>query len=197
MVFCATTASIVSGTLAERIKLWPFLIFTAVLTGVHLPDHRFLAVGRRLARVHGLLRLRRLDAGALGRRLGRSAGAIILGARKGKYGADGKVTRCRVRTCRSPRSVPSSCGSAGSASTAHRSSPWARIGDASDISRIFANTNLAAVAGVVAAMILTQILYKKVDVTMALNGALAGLVSITAEPLLRRWRPSSSALSVV
>jgi Amt family ammonium transporter len=65
----------------------------------------------------------------------------------------------------------------------HPSSQWASIGDVTDISRIFANTNMAAAAGVVAAVILTQVMYKKVDVTMALNGALAGLVSITAEPL--------------
>jgi Amt family ammonium transporter len=126
MVFCATTASIVSGTLAERIKLWPFLIFTAILTGVLYPITGSWQWGGGWLSEAGF-------SDFAGSTLVHSvggwaalAGAIILGARKGKYGADGKVTRCRVRTWRSPRSVPSSCGSAGSASTAHRSWQWAR-----------------------------------------------------------------------
>jgi Amt family ammonium transporter len=125
------------------------------------------------------------------------AGAIILGARKGKYGADGKVnpmpgSNMALATLGTFILWLGWFGFNGASQLAMGSN-----GDVSDISRIFANTNLAACGGVVAAMILTQIIYKKVDVTMALNGALAGLVSITAEPLMpaaggdhhrcRRW----------
>jgi ammonium transporter, Amt family len=91
-------------------------------------------------------------------------GAIILGPRIGKYAKDGKVTRCRARTSRWPRWGCSSCGWAGSASTAARSLPWARSAIA-DVGRIFANTNAAAAGGALAALILTQVLYKKPDLT--------------------------------
>jgi Amt family ammonium transporter len=192
MVFCATTASIVSGTLAERIKLWPFLIFTAILTGVIYPITGFLAVGRRLARRNGLLRLRRLDAVHSVGGWAALTGAIILGARKGKYGG------------RQGHPMPGSNMPLATLGTFILWLGWfgfngasqlamGSIGDVSDVSRIFANTNMAAAGGVVAAMILTQIIYKKVDVTMALNGALAGLVSITAEPLT----PPGAAISSV
>jgi Amt family ammonium transporter len=111
------------------------------------------------------------------------SGAILLGARKGKYGANGQVNPMPGS------SIPLATlgtfilwlgwfGFNGASQLA-----MGTIGDVTDISRIFVNTNLAACGGVVAAVILTQIIYKKVDVTMALNGALAGLVSITAEPL--------------
>jgi Amt family ammonium transporter len=150
---------------------------------LHLPDPGSWQWGGGWLSEAGLLRLRRFDAGALGRRLGCSAGAIILGARKGKYGPDGKVNP-----------MPGSSMALATLGTFILWLGWfgfngasqlalGTIGDVSDVSRIFANTNLAAAGGVVAAIILTQILYKKVDVTMALNGALAGLVSITAEPL--------------
>jgi ammonium transporter, Amt family len=161
-----------------------------------LPDHRRLAVGRRLARRDGLLRLRRLDHRALGRRLGGPAGAIVIGARKGKYGADGKVNP-----------IPGSNMPLATLGTFILWLGWfgfngasqlamGTIADVSDVSRIFANTNLAAAGGVVAALILCQVVYKKVDITMVLNGALAGLVSITAEPLTpARSRHRSSARS--
>ncbi len=111
------------------------------------------------------------------------AGAVILGARKGKYGADGSVhpfpgSSMPLATLGTFILWLGWFGFNGASQLAMGS-----IGDVSDISRIFANTNMAAAAGVVVAVVLTQILYKKVDVTMALNGALAGLVAITAEPL--------------
>lgn len=183
MVFCATTASIVSGTVAERIKLWPFLIFTAVLCGVIYPIEGAWKWGAGW-----------LDAAGFqdfaGSTLVHSAGgwaaltgAIIIGARKGKYTADGKV---------SP--LPGSSMPLATLGTFILWLGWFGFNggsqlalgsmiDASSVSRIFVNTNLAAAAGVMAAMILTQLTYGKVDLTMALNGALAGLVSITAEPL--------------
>jgi hypothetical protein len=132
LMFCATTASIVSGTLAERIKLWPFLIFTVVvLTGVIYPiQASWQWGGGWLDSQFGFLRFRRLDPGPLGGRLGRAGRAPSSLARGSASSArTGRSTRSRVRTWRSPRSAPSSCGSAGSASTAARSWPWARSGD--------------------------------------------------------------------
>ena len=112
-------------------------------------------------------------------------GALILGARKGKYGSDGSV-----------HPMPGSSMPLATLGTFILWLGWfgfnggsqlavGTLADASSVARIFVNTNLAAAAGVVVAMILTQIFYGKVDLTMALNGALAGLVSITAEPLVR------------
>jgi len=184
MVFCAATASIVSGTLAERIKLWPFLIFTAILTGILYPISGSWQWGAGWLSEAGF-------SDFAGSTIVHSvggwaalAGAIILGARKGKFTADGKV-----------HPIPGSSMPLATLGTFILWLGWFGFngasqlamgtnGDVSDISRIFVNTNLAACGGVVAAIILTQIMYKKIDVTMALNGALAGLVSITAEPLM-------------
>ena len=183
MVFCATAASVVSGTLAERIKLWPFMLFTVVLTGLMYPITGSWQWGGGWLNKMGF-------SDFAGSTLVHSvggwaalAGALILGARKGKYAPGGQVN-----------AMPGSSMPLATLGTFILWLGWfgfngasqlamGTIGDVSDISRIFANTNIAAAAGVVVAMILTQILYKKVDVTMALNGALAGLVAITAEPL--------------
>ncbi|SON57563.1 Ammonia transporter [Hartmannibacter diazotrophicus] len=184
MVFCATTASIVSGTLAERIKLWPFLIFTVILTGILYPITGSWQWGAGWLSEMGFSDF---AGSTLVHSVGGWAalsGALILGARKGKYGPNGQIN-----------AIPGSSMPLATLGTFILWLGWfgfngasqlamGTIGDVSDVSRIFANTNLAACGGVVAAMILTQILYKKVDVTMALNGALAGLVSITAEPLM-------------
>lgn len=191
MVFCATTASIVSGTLAERIKFWPFIAFVAVLTGILYPitgswewgggwlngESYAAAFGAEFSDFAGSTLVHSVGGWAA------LTGAIFLGARSGKYSKDGKVTPMLAS------SIPLATlgtfilwmgwfGFNGASQLAMGS-----IGDASDISRIFANTNLAACGGVVTAVILTQLLYKKIDVTMALNGALAGLVAITADPL--------------
>ena len=183
MVFVATAASIVSGTLAERIKLWPFLIFVVVLTGFIYPIAGSWQWGGGWLSEMGF-------SDFAGSTLVHSvggwaalAGAILLGARKGKFGAAGEV-----------HPLPGSNMALATLGTFILWLGWfgfngasqlamGTIGDAADISRIFANTNLAAAGGVVAALILTQLLYKKVDITFVLNGALAGLVSITAEPL--------------
>ena len=183
MVFVATAASIVSGTLAERIKLWPFLIFTVVLTGFIYPIAGSWQWGAGWLSEMGFSDF---AGSTLVHSVGGWAalsGAIILGARKGKFGPNGQVTP-----------LPGSSMPLATLGTFILWLGWfgfngasqlamGTIGDVTDISRIFANTNMAAAAGVVVAVILTQVLYKKVDVTMALNGALAGLVSITAEPL--------------
>ncbi|MBL1404528.1 MAG: ammonium transporter [Hyphomicrobiales bacterium] len=182
MVFVATAASIVSGTLAERIKLWPFLIFVVVLTGFIYPIAGSWQWGAGWLSEMGF-------SDFAGSTLVHSvggwaalAGALLLGARKGKYTANGV-------TPMPGSSIPLATlgtfilwlgwfGFNGASQLA-----MGTINDVSDISRIFANTNLAAASGVVVTIILLQIMYKKVDVTMVLNGALAGLVAITAEPL--------------
>ncbi|MBD8877375.1 ammonium transporter [Roseibium polysiphoniae] len=183
MVFVAATASIVSGTVAERIKLWPFLIFTAILTGILYPISGSWQWGGGWLSEMGFSDF---AGSTIVHSVGGWAalsGAIILGARKGKYGPNGQVTP-----------LPGSSMPLATLGTFILWLGWfgfngasqlamGSIADVTDVSRIFANTNMAAAAGVVVAVILTQVLYKKVDVTMALNGALAGLVSITAEPL--------------
>ena len=184
LMFCATTASIVSGALAERVKLWPFLAFTVVLTGLIYPiqaswkwgggfldaDYGFLDFAGSTV-VHSVGGWAAL------------AGALILGPRLGKFSKDGRVTP-----------IPGSNLTLATLGTFILWLGWFGFnggsqlymntaGNVADISRIFANTNTAAAGGAIAAMVLTQLLYKKVDLTMVLNGALAGLVSITAEPL--------------
>ena len=183
MVFCATTASIVSGTLAERIRLWPFLIFTVVLTGILYPITGAWQWGGGWLSEMGFSDF---AGSTLVHSVGGWAaltGALLLGARKGKYGPGGEV-----------HPMPGSSIPLATLGTFILWLGWfgfngasqlaiGTVSDAADVARIFVNTNLAAAAGVVVTIVLTQIIYKKVDVTMALNGALAGLVSITAEPL--------------
>jgi len=182
LMFCAATASIVSGTLAERIKLWPFLIFTAVLTGLIYPIVASWQWGGGVLSQMGF-------SDFAGSTLVHStggwaalAGAILLGARAGKF-KDGRVNP-----------MPGSSMPLATLGTFILWLGWfgfnggsqlalGSTGDADAVSQIFANTNIAASGGALMAMVLTQLLYGKVDLTMVLNGALAGLVSITAEPL--------------
>lgn len=183
MVFVATAASIVSGTLAERIKLWPFMIFIVVLTGFIYPIAGSWQWGGGWLSEMGF-------SDFAGSTLVHSvggwaalAGAVLLGARTGKYDSAGRVTpmpgsNIPLATLGTFILWLGWFGFNGASQLA-----MGTISDASDVSRIFANTNLAAAAGVVTTIILLQILYKKVDVTIVLNGALAGLVAITAEPL--------------
>ena len=182
MAFVAATASIVSGTVAERIRIGPFMIFVIVLTGFIYPISGSWKWGGGWLDGIGF---NDFAGSTIVHSVGGWAaltGAIILGPRLGKY-VDG-------------RTVPM-VGSSIPLATLGTFILWlgwfgfnggsqlalGSIGNAADVSRIFANTNLAAAGGVVAAMVLAQALYGKVDVTFALNGALAGLVSITAEPL--------------
>ncbi len=183
MVFCATTASIVSGTVAERIKFWPFVIFTVLLTGFIYPIVGSWEWGG------GYLDSKWGFSDFAGSTLVHSTGgwaaligAIVIGARKGKY-VDGNV-----------HPIPGSSmplatlgvfilwlgwfGFNGASQLA-----MGTISDADSIAKIFVNTNMAAAAGVIAAVIYCQLRYGKIDLTLALNGALAGLVAITAEPL--------------
>ncbi len=182
LMFCATTASIVSGTLAERIKLWPFLIFTVVLTGVIYPIEASWQWGGGWLSEAGFSDFAGSTLVHAAGGFAALAGAIILGARTGKY-RDGQVTP--IVGSNMPLATLGTFilwlgwfGFNGGSQLA-----MGTIGDVADVSRIFANTNMAAASGAVAALILTQLIYGKVDLTMVLNGALAGLVSITAEPL--------------
>ena len=184
MVFCATTASIVSGTLAERIKLWPFLIFVIILTGFIYPIQGSWEWGAGWLDDMGF-------SDFAGSTLVHStggwaalAGALLLGARAGKYGPNGEI-----------HPMPGSSMPLATLGTFILWLGWfgfnggsqlalGSLENASAVAKIFVNTNMAAAAGVIVAILLTQVIYGKVDLTMALNGALAGLVSITAEPLM-------------
>ena len=182
LMFCAATASIVSGALAERIKLWQFLVFVIVLVAVIYPIQASWKWGGGFLDAMGF---QDFAGSTVVHSVGGWAaltGAIILGPRLGKY-RDGKVNP-----------MPGSNLALATLGTFILWLGWFGFnggsqlymdtsGNVADISRIFSNTNTSAAAGAVAALILTQLLYKKPDLTMILNGALAGLVSITAEPL--------------
>ena len=182
LMFCAATASIVSGALAERIKLWPFLAFTAILVGLIYPIQASWKWGGGFLDGMGF---QDFAGSTVVHSVGgwaALAGALILGPRIGKY--------------KNGRTIPMP-GSNLTLATLGTFILWLgwfgfnggsqlymdTAANVSDISRIFSNTNAAAAGGALTAMILTQVLYKKPDLTMILNGALAGLVSITAEPL--------------
>ncbi len=182
LVFVAATASIVSGAVAERIKLWPFLIFVIVLTGILYPISGSWQWGGGWLSEAGFSDFAGSTVVHSVGGWAALAGVIVLGPRIGKY-KDGKV-----------HPMPGSNLALATLGTFILWLGWfgfnggsqlamGTVGDVSDVSRIFANTNMAAASGAVTALILTQLLYKKPDLTMVLNGALAGLVSITAEPL--------------
>jgi len=184
LMFCATTASIVSGTLAERIKLWPFLIFTVVLTGLIYPIQASWKWGGGFLDAMGFQDFAGCTVGHSTGGWAALAGALILGPRLGKYAKDGKVVP--ILGANLPLATLGTfilwLGWFGFNGGSQLYMDTA--GNVADISRIFANTNTAAAAGALAALIATQAMYRKVDLTMVLNGALAGLVSITAEPLM-------------
>lgn len=192
LMFCAATASIVSGALAERIKLWPFLVFVILLTGFIYPIQASWKWGGGFLDELGFLDF---AGSTVVHSVGGWAaltGAIILGPRLGKY-KDGAVVP--IMGSNLPLATLGVFilwmgwfGFNGGSQLAMGS-----IGDVADVSRIFANTNAAAAAGAIAALILTQLVYGKADLTMILNGALAGLVAITAEPLT----PSLGGASII
>ncbi|WP_142847701.1 ammonium transporter [Telmatospirillum sp. J64-1] len=182
VVFVATAASIVSGTLAERIKLMPFLAFVVILTALIYPIQGAWTWGAGWLDEMGFSDY---AGSTIVHSVGGWAalvGAIILGARKGKYTADGRVMP-----------IPGSNLPLATLGTFVLWMGWfgfnggsvLALGSADaaiEMSNVYVNTLLAAAGGVLAALVLTQLIYKKVDLTMLLNGALAGLVSITAEP---------------
>ena len=185
MVFVATAASIVSGTLAERIKVWPFLIFVVVMAALIYPIQASWVWGAGWLSEMGF-------SDFAGSTLVHStggwaalAGAIVLGARKGKYNEDGSVnpmpgSNLPLATLGTFILWFGWFGFNGGSQLALGSAA-----DATAIAIVYVNTNLAAAGGVVAAMLATQVKYGKIDLTYALNGAIAGLVSITAGPDLQ------------
>ncbi len=182
MVFCATAISIVSGACAERIKVWPFMIFAAFMTGIIYPIYGAWTWGGGWLTEMGFSDF---AGSTIVHSVGGWAaltGCLILGPRAGKYGSDGKITPI------AGANMPLAClgtfilwfgwfGFNGGSQLALGSAA-----DASAMSIVVVNTNIAACGGVVAAIILSQFLYKKIDLSIALNGAIAGLVAITAGP---------------
>ena len=186
MVFVATAASIVSGTLAERIKVWPFLIFVVILSAIIYPIQGSWVWGAGWLSEMGF-------SDFAGSTLVHStggwaalAGALVLGARKGKFGPNGQVNP--MPGANLPLATLGTFilwfgwfGFNGGSQLALGSAA-----DATAIAIVYVNTNLAAASGVVVAMILTQLLFKKMDLTLCLNGAIGGLVAITAGPDLQQ-----------
>ncbi len=185
VVFVATAMSIVSGAVAERMKLWAFLVFAVVMTGVIYPLEGGWTWGGNS--VFGLYELSYSDyAGSgivhLAGAAAALAGVIVLGARRGKYSADGK-----------PKAIPGANLPLATLGTFILWMGWfgfnggstlklGGIAVANEVAYVFLNTNAAAAGGLIAALIVARIMFGKADLTMALNGALAGLVAITAEP---------------
>ncbi len=185
MVFVATAASIVSGALAERIRVWPFMLFVVLLTAVIYPVIGAWTWGSGWLSEMGFSDFAGSTIVHSTGGWAALAGALILGARKGKYGPDGRVNP--MPGANIPLATLGTFvlwlgwfGFNGGSQLALGSAL-----DAAAMSIVFVNTNLAAAAGVVAAMALTQILYKKIDLTITLNGAIGGLVAITAGPDLQ------------
>ena len=187
MVFCATTVSIVSGTLAERIKLWPFFLFAAILTGFLYP----LVMGWQWGGGWlATLGFSDFAGSTLVHSTGGSAalaGAILLGPRLGRFTKKGDPAPVRPFAASSIPLVTIGVfilwlgwfGFNGGSQLA-----MGTFDDAVAVSKIFINTNLAACGGVMAAAILTRLSIGKTDVIQMLNGAIGGLVAITAEPLM-------------
>jgi ammonium transporter, Amt family len=183
LMFCATTASIVSGTMAERVKLWPFLIFVLVLTGFIYPIEASWQWGAGFLSQMGFSDFAGSTLVHATGGFAALAGAIVLGPRLGKFTKDGRVvpmpgSNLALATLGTFILWLGWFGFNGASQLA-----MGTIEDVDAVAQIFANTNMAAAAGAVAALVLTQVMYRKVDLTMVLNGALAGLVSITAGPL--------------
>ncbi len=185
VVFVATAMSIVSGAVAERMKLWAFLVFAVVMTGLIYPMEGGWTWGGK--EVFGMFTLEYSDYAGSGivHMAGAAAalaGVLVLGPRKGKYGPNGEVNA--IPGANLPLAALGMfilwMGWFGfnGGSTLQLSS----IGSSNEVASVFLNTNAAASGGLIAALIVARIMFGKADLTMAVNGALAGLVAITAEP---------------
>ena len=196
VVFVATAMSIVSGAVAERMKLWSFFAFTVVLTGFIYPVQGFWKWGNGWLNVgNGTVGFLDFAGSGVVHMCGAAAalaGVLLLGARKGKYGKNGQVN-----------AIPGSNLPLAALGTLVLWLGWfgfnggsqlivSDVENSNAVALIFVNTNMAAAAGMIAALLLARFWFGKADLTMALNGALAGLVAITAEPLTPE--PGAAAL---
>ena len=183
VVFVATAMSIVSGAVAERMKLWSFFLFTVVLTGFIYPVQGFWKWGGGFLDAAGFLDFAGSGVVHLCGAAAALAGVLLLGARKGKYGSKGQIKA--IPGCNLPLAALGTLilwlgwfGFNGGSEL-----KVSDVGEANAVALVFVNTNMAAAGGLVFALLLSRLWFGKADLTMALNGALAGLVSITAEPL--------------
>jgi len=185
VVFVATAMSIVSGAVAERMKLWAFLLFAVVMTGFIYPIEGGWTWGGKDVPFLGALDYSDYAGSGIVHMAGAAAalaGVLVLGARKGKYGKDG-----------SAQAIPGANLPLATLGTFILWMGWfgfnggstLKLGGievANEVANVFMNTNAAASGGLIAALILARLMFGKADLTMALNGALAGLVAITADP---------------
>jgi Amt family ammonium transporter len=185
VVFVATAMSIVSGAVAERMKLWAFLLFAVVMTAFIYPVEGGWTWGGKAVPFIGELSYSDYAGSGIVHMAGAAAalaGVLLLGARKGKYTADGKINP-----------IPGANLPLATLGTFILWMGWfgfnggstlklGGIAVANEVANVFLNTNAAAAGGLIAALIVARIMFGKADLTMALNGALAGLVAITAEP---------------
>ncbi len=183
VVFVATAMSVVSGAVAERMKLWSFLLFAVFFTGFIYPLEGYWKWGGGFLQEAGFNDFAGSGIVHLAGATAAFAGVILLGARKGKYGADGRINP--IPGCNLPLATLGTFilwlgwfGFNGGSEL-----KLSDVGEANAVALVFVNTNMAAAGGVVAALITARLMFGKADLTMALNGALAGLVAITAEPL--------------
>jgi len=183
VVFVATAMSIVSGAVAERMKLWAFLSFAVVMTGFIYPIQGFWKWGGGALDELGFLDFAGSGVVHMCGAAAALAGVLLLGPRLGKYGPDGKINP--IPGANMPLATLGMFilwfgwfGFNGGSELV-----MSNIEEANAVSQIFVNTNTAAAGGLIAALLLARFMFGKADLTMALNGALAGLVSITAEPL--------------
>ncbi|KEQ14053.1 ammonium transporter [Endozoicomonas numazuensis] len=183
VVFVATAMSIVSGAVAERMKLWSFLLFAVFMTGFIYPVQGFWKWGGGFLNEANFQDFAGSGVVHMAGAAAALAGVLLLGARKGKYGKGGAVN-----------AIPGANLPLATLGTFILWLGWfgfnggsqlklSDVENANAVAQIFVNTNAGAAGGVIAALIVARILFGKADLTMALNGALAGLVSITAEPL--------------
>ncbi len=183
VVFVATAMSIVSGAVAERMKLWSFFLFCVVMTGFIYPVQGFWKWGGGFLQTAGFLDFAGSGVVHMTGAAAALAGVLLLGARKGKYGPGGQINA--IPGCNLPLSALGTLilwlgwfGFNGGSEL-----KVSDVGEANAVALVFVNTNMAAAGGLLAALILSRFWFGKADLTMALNGALAGLVAITAEPL--------------
>lgn len=185
VVFVATCMSIVSGAVAERMKLWAFLLFAVVMTGFIYPMEGSWTWGGNAVPFIGELSFSDYAGSGIVHMAGAAAalaGVLLLGPRKGKYGKEGQVM-----------AIPGANLPMATLGTFILWMGWfgfnggstlklGGISVANEVANVFLNTNAAAAGGLITALMTAYILFRKADLTMALNGALAGLVAITAEP---------------